>query len=134
MKFLTVCFLVVACFACNKSNSITNLDKPIIVTSDELVDAYDNNVVGAKLKYQGKPILVTGKVFSINDTFENIDVLLDGFKVENGTAVIATVLKSKAQTVANISKGQTVTFLCTVGELGKKNILNLDDCQLQNSK
>jgi hypothetical protein len=56
MKTLTICFLVIACFECSKTNNKTNLDKSISITSDELVDAIDNNVVGAKLKFQGKPI------------------------------------------------------------------------------
>jgi hypothetical protein len=59
---------------------------------------------------------------------------MDGFKKENGTFAIVKVSKSKAETAANLSKCQTATFLCADGKLGKQNMFDLNDCQMQDSK
>lgn len=82
------------------------------VDAQGLVDAYERNVVAADETYRDKLVLVTGTVDSISKTAitNSICVTLSASR-----DVLTYPTDDQAPAVAQMSKGSTVTMLCTGG-------------------
>ncbi len=103
--------------------------RPATVSVEGLYAAYHANEVDADNRYKGKRLLVTGVVQSIDKTaFNDIQV---SFETPNRfMPVRATARDSEAGKVGALSKGQTVTVVCT----GSGMIIGnptLKDCTIQ---
>lgn len=109
------------------------IGEPVKITAEELTKAYDNNIVGANSKYKDKLLLVTGKLSFIDE--RNGILGDDGFGIvfENDSSVkiIARVLKSEKDKVADLNKGQEVSLLCFGNAMTNENIISIKDCKVK---
>ncbi|MFY9620393.1 MAG: hypothetical protein WAM70_09950 [Pyrinomonadaceae bacterium] len=101
---------------------------PISVTALALATAYDNNEVAADEKYNGKTLLITGKVESIDTVFGNTSVTLQG-KELSLVSVQCFVDDSQKSAVARLNKGQTANVQGTCD--GKSLNVEIKDCVIK---
>jgi hypothetical protein len=104
-------------------------------TVAEIVIAYQENVINAKLKYENKLFLVKGNLGSIEQQAgdSNIYLLFDSFAGDT-FAVLAKMNPEEKLKVAKLKKGDELTMLCLVGmpmEAGERQAVQLNDCKLQ---
>lgn len=88
--------------------------EPVKVTALQLWKDYDGNEVSADAQYKDKPLLVTGKVGSIDKDFMG-DVVLKLIATSRWEDVHAELEDGEASTAAGLSKGASVTLRCTGG-------------------
>lgn len=103
-------------------------EKPLAISAGRLYEAYDANEVAADQKYKGKVLAVAGTVQSVDkDAFNNIVIDL---KSANQFMPIRAYLEKKYEAdAASLSKGQSITFVCTGGgKIVGSPVLR--DCQL----
>jgi hypothetical protein len=81
------------------------------VTANELFQQYDDNEVATDIRLKGKIVEVTGRVQSINKNF--LDHVYVSLVTRNQfMSANMHVVKSEEQKMADLRKGQTVTFRC----------------------
>ena len=105
---------------------------PIVVSAEELYQAYDNNEVAAKAEYEGKTALITGSVSSITEAGSKYDVKLSTDEIFSITEIVCKVDKSQVASVIELSEGQYITVL---GRIKGKSIIDIvvEDCSVQDS-
>ena len=81
---------------------------PISITALALASAYEENEVAADRQYNGKNLLVTGKVESIDTVLGSTSVTLKG-KDMSIVSVQCLVEDSQKGAIAKLKKGQTAT-------------------------
>ena len=89
------------------------------VSVNDMMDALNNNAMGASDKYKGKYLEITGKLTNIDAAGKYIDLMADGDFEIIGVQCYIKNDDQKAK-IASISKGDTVTLKgkCTdVGEV-----------------
>lgn len=116
--------------------SPTPIPAPLMVSVDELVQAYDGNEVAAQLKYDDQVVLITGKLHSVQVSWNRsqYDVRLRNnpttIEEITTTSVVCKVDNSQADTVIALEEGQEVTVL---GRIAGMNIIDIvvKDCSVQ---
>ena len=89
------------------------------VSVNDMIDALNNNAMGASDKYKGKYLEITGKLTNIDAAGKYIDLMADGDFEIIGVQCYIKNDDQKAK-IASMSKGDTVTLKgkCTdVGEV-----------------
>ena len=101
---------------------------PISVTALALASAYEENEVAADQQYNGKNLLVTGKVESIDTVLGSTSVTLKG-KDMSIVSVQCFVDDSQKGAIAKLKKGQTATVqgVCD----GKSLNVELKNCVIK---
>jgi hypothetical protein len=107
------------------SSSPSPSASPITVTALALATAYDENEVAADDRYNGKVVLVTGTVESIDTVLGSTSVTLKG-KEMSIVSVQCFVDDSQKSAVARLRKGGSATVQGTVD--GKSLNVELKDC------
>lgn len=130
MKVLFLCFLAIACFACNKAERKADYSNPITIRSGELLSAYDNNIVAAKSKFENKPVLVTGNVERMSEQSGGLDIFISR-NTPSGRFLVAQILDSEKSKAATINQNKDATFLCIVEGLVGESAVSLKDCQIK---
>lgn len=89
------------------------------VSVNDMMDALNNNAMGASDKYKGKYLEITGKLTNIDAAGKYIDLMADGdFEIIGAQCYIKN--DDQKAKIASMSKGDTVTLKgkCTdVGEV-----------------
>ena len=102
-----------------------------IVSTTQLAKEYDANEVSADEKYKKKPIIVNGRVQSINKDFMDKPYL-----VLSGSNMFQTVQakfdKANTSELSSMKKGQNVQLVCQVDNYVIGSVM-LGDCQNLNS-
>jgi hypothetical protein len=93
-----------------------------------LASNYDDNEVAADQQYEGRVLLVTGKVESITKVFGSMSVTLQG-KEMSFVGVQCFVAASEEDAVARLKKGAQVTVQGTCD--GKSLNVELKDCTIK---
>jgi ribosomal protein S1 len=98
------------------SNEVAASEPAIQVTAKQLVDELENNALSAKNKYDGKKVVVTGKL-------SNIDASGDYFSLEGKdfsfTNIQIFIDEKFLDTVSAFKKGQSVTVTGEVTGVGE---------------
>ena len=110
------------------SSSSSPSASPISITSLALASAYDDNEVAADQQYEGKELLVTGKVESIATVFGSTSVTLKGKEV-SFVSVQCFVDDSQKGAVARLKKGTLATVQGTCD--GKSLNVELKNCVIK---
>lgn len=99
-------------------------EKPIDVTAAELVQAYEDNEVGADSKYKGKKLRISGVITSIDSGYNDMPIVQLEGKQFKGVSVNG-LDKTAA---SNLKKGAKVSFICKgAGEV--IGFPSVDDCK-----
>lgn len=95
------------------------------ISATKLAEEFKNNELQANEFYKGKSIVVTGKVNSVRESFNNIIVSLsaDEFGL---TSVDCHILPSEKDRAIKLQKGQKVKLKGTVSGLNFVNVLLSD--------
>lgn len=95
------------------------------ISATKLAEEFKNNELQANELYKGKSIVVTGKVNSVRESFNNIIVSLsaDEFGL---TSVDCHILPSEKDRAIKLQKGQKVKLKGTVSGLNFVNVLLSD--------
>jgi tRNA_anti-like len=114
----------------NKSTATQKAeDKPMAVTSKDLVKSYKENEVAADGKYKDKTLAVTGKISNIAETFGTYSVQLEG--VDIIVSVQCTFADSEKDAIAKLKKGQTTTLIGKGDGMTAGLYVGLTDCKIQ---
>ena len=110
------------------SSSASPSASPITVTALALASAYEDNEVAADQQYNGKNLLVTGKIESIDTVLGTTSVTLKG-KNMSFVSVQCFVDDSQKDAIVKLKKGQTATVqgVCD----GKSLNVELKDCVIK---
>ncbi len=100
---------------------------PIAITALALARAYEDNEVAADGKYEGKVLVVSGTVESIDTVFGTTSVTLKG-KNMSIVSVQCFFDDSHKGAIANLKKGQKITVQGTCD--GKSLNVHLKDCAI----
>ena len=107
------------------------------VSAKELSRDYANNEVAAKVKYEGKQVLITGEVLSIRESGINYDVsLTSGTSTFFWVSIGCEVDRAQQAAVLELNEGQVVTLLGKIRRnedtFGIVDIdIVVDDCVIQ---
>jgi asparagine N-glycosylation enzyme membrane subunit Stt3 len=101
----------------------------IEVSDKAILDAYKNNEIAADQTYKGKAVKVTGQVNSIEKSFGTAYITMNGGDQYAIQSVQCMFAKENEASLANLSKGQTVTVTGIVE--GKSLNITIKDCELQ---
>jgi hypothetical protein len=102
---------------------------PIVVSASALSSAYKSNQVSADTKYKGNLVQVTGTIYNIGkDILNNPYVQLQNSEYDP-MGVQCMFSQSDESTLANLSKGQTVTLQGTVSGEEIVDVI-VDGCQI----
>ena len=109
------------------AEDLERADQTAPVTADNLLAAYRENEVAAGLRFDGKPLRVTGTIASIGRSPRD-EPYLD---LADGIPAVLLLFKPEAAPdIAKVKAGDTVTALCT--ELAEiEGDLRLDGCFLR---
>ncbi|MDQ3174776.1 MAG: OB-fold putative lipoprotein [Acidobacteriota bacterium] len=110
------------------SSSPSPSASPIPITALALASAYDDNEVAADQQYEGRELLVTGKVESIATVFGSTYVTLKG-KEMSIVSVQCFVDDSQKGAVARLKKGTLATVQGTCD--GKSLNVELKNCVIK---
>lgn len=102
---------------------------PVEVTAQALEAAYEANEMAAQQQYGDRPLLVTGRINSIQlDFSDNPYLVLTGGNPYMGPQ--AHLAEASRPAAAKLTKGQQITLLCAgVGEVVGTPMLK--DCEVQ---
>ena len=109
----------------SSSSSSNSSEPPISITALTLATAYEDNEVAADEKYNGKNLLITGKVESIDTVLGQSSVTLKG-KEMSIVSVQCFVDDSQKSAVARLKKGQSATVQGTCD--GKSLNVEIKNC------
>lgn len=109
----------------SSTSSSSPSEPPLSITALALANAYEDNEVAADQKYNGKTLLVTGKIGSIDTILDHTSVTLKG-KDLSIVSVQCFVGDSQKNAVAALHKGQTITVQGTCD--GKGLNVEIKDC------
>lgn len=112
----------------SSSSSPNPSASPIPITALALASVYDDNEVAADQQYEGKELLVTGKVESIATVFGSTYVTLKG-KEMSLVSVQCFVDDSQKAAVAKLKKGTLATVQGTCD--GKSMNVELKNCVIK---
>ena len=112
----------------SSSTSPSPSASPVPITALALASAYDDNEVAADQQYEGKELLVTGKVESIDTVFGSTSVTLKG-KEMSIVSVQCFVDDSQKGAVAKLKKGTLATVQGTCD--GKSLNVELKNCVIK---
>ena len=107
------------------------------VSAKELSRDYANNEVAAKVKYEGKQVLITGEVLSIRESGINYDIgLASGTSTFFWVSIGCEVDRAQQAAVLELNKGQVVTLLGKIRRdedtFGIIDVdIVIDDCVIQ---
>jgi hypothetical protein len=93
-------------------------EPPIVITTDDLLDALDANALNASKTYKGKYVEVTG-VLSVIDSSGKYFSLTRNDGALTFINVTCNIGKEHEDDVANFSKEQTVTVVGTISDVGE---------------
>ena len=125
------------------SNEPTSTTTPVVtptlisVSAKELSRDYANNEVAAKVKYEGKQVLITGEVLSIRESGINYDIgLASGTSTFFWVSIGCEVDRAQQAAVLELNKGQVVTLLGKIRRdedtFGIADVdIVIDDCVIQ---
>jgi hypothetical protein len=118
MQFLTLVSLAFGVVACNKPKAKPTAEEKVkaevTVTTDQLLDDYKNNHIGADQKYKGKWVQVTGKYAGTGNVALFGDYVGLGSSHEGEFDVMCFLDKEDAAArdkAAKLKEGDTVTLL-----------------------
>lgn len=87
------------------------------VTATQLIDDLEANALGAANKYEGKVVKITGKFGTVDSSGKYFGI--EGNQDFSLTNIQLDINESQKATVANFSKGQEVTVIGTVTDVGE---------------
>lgn len=100
------------------------------VSVNDMMDALNNNAMGASDKYKGKYLEITGKLTNIDAAGKYIDLMADGdFEIIG----VQCYIKSDDQKskIASMSKGDTVTLKGKCTDVGEVLGYSLDITEIE---
>lgn len=105
----------------------------IVVTANDLWNAFEDNEVAAEEKYKGKPVKITGVISEINSagTLTSANILLKADDAFFGCVQCNFNSSENAKALANLQKGQSVTIIGTCGKLSITNVM-VTGCEVVN--
>ena len=112
------------------TEAATPTETPMTVTADELLKGYKDNELAGDQKYKGKPLIVTGKIFSIESGIADMPfIMLKAGGDMSFNMPQAHFDKSDTPTLSKLKKGATIKVQCTGdGEMAGTPILK--DCKV----
>ncbi len=121
--------LVLGCSSLRKATESKRIEREgtgITISAEDLYKAYESNEAEADKLYQGKIVIVTGKVGVIDATIPVV-LLMDARKKPN---ILCDFARDQKDAVSKLEFGQTVTVKgkCAGKVLGS---IGLNDCVLQ---
>lgn len=99
------------------------------IDATELYDAYQNNEIAATKEYKGKKLNIKGTILDFDQDLisKNPIIRLDG----NGIwGINCEFTKDTADEIASLSKGQSITIKCTIGDFQVGCYLEANNCKI----
>lgn len=92
--------------------------EPIVLTSDDLIKALDDNALKASQTYKGQYVEVTGKLSNIDSSgdYFSIGSLTDEFSL---TSIMCYISKEHLDAVSNFKDEQEVIVIGTITDVGE---------------
>jgi hypothetical protein len=99
-------------------NPTESAKEPIVLTSDDLIKALDDNALKASQTYKGQYVEVKGKLSNIDSSgdYFSIGSLSDDFSL---TLIMCYISEEHLDTVMNFKDGQEVTVIGTITDVGE---------------
>ena len=103
-------------------------EEPLKVSAEDLSQAYNSDTAKANAKYQGKVLVIEGRILGAG-TLGGVYVDLAGYKEKDGQPRVVCVMQKGAK-VDSFKKGEKVTIKgkCK-GDIGTGNV-EVRDCQV----
>ena len=108
----------------------TSTPEPIKLSATDLVQAYEDNEVAAKSKYEGETALITGEVSSITEAGSKYDVKLRPNAPLSWSVVVCKVNREYEASILPLKSGQITTVLGIIKGKGISDIV-VESCMVQ---
>ena len=98
---------------------------PIVVTTDDIIDALNSNALNASNTYKGQYVELTGRLVNIDSSgdYFSLGPLNDEYSFDS---VLCNISKEHLDAVSKFTDGQEVTVIGTISDIGEVMGYTLD--------